>query len=125
MSSSDQLVAGSLIRDRYQIMKKLGTGGMGHVYLGIDKQRDDAPRAIKQLVVESTDNVAYQKAIQNFQREAEVLTSIDHPAIPSLFDYFAEQGCYYLVMRYIDGKDLGQLLREAEEGFISERQVTV
>src|SRR5690348_11257951 len=103
MGSSDQLMPGTVLSERYEITKKLGKGGMGNVYLAKDKRLSDAMRAVKQMVVEFVDQDQFAKAIDDFRREADVLARLDHHAIPTIYDYFVEAGYYYLVMKCVSG----------------------
>jgi Serine/threonine protein kinase len=71
-----------------------------------------------------TDPAQRQKAIEDFQREGQLLASLEHPSIPTVYDYFINDGKYYLVMKYIPGGDLATKLKESETGYIDERTVT-
>lgn len=124
MSNKDLLAPGTVLSERYEIVKRLGKGGMGSVYLAKDQRLSNTMRAVKQMVVEFIDIDQYTKAIDDFRREAEVLASLDHPAIPSIYDYFVQEGYYYLVMKCVTGKDLEQLLESTPGGVIDEKKVT-
>ncbi|MEW6730098.1 MAG: FHA domain-containing serine/threonine-protein kinase [Acidobacteriota bacterium] len=124
MANDELLTVGTLLAERYEIVKRLGKGGMGNVYLAHDKRLSDAPRAVKEMIVEFVDQDQYAKAVDNFRREAHVLASLDHPSIPTIYDYFVAKGYYYLVMKCVKGKDLEQLLDEAPEGRLPEKLVT-
>ncbi|MBI4852955.1 MAG: protein kinase [Acidobacteria bacterium] len=124
MSNKDVLPPGTILSERYEIVKRLGKGGMGSVYLAKDQRLSNTLRAVKQMVVEFVDMDQYTKAIDDFRREAEVLASLDHPSIPSIYDYFVQEGYYYLVMKCVSGKDLEQLLEATPGGIIDEKRVT-
>lgn len=124
MGKEDILAVGTLLDERYEIVKRLGKGGMGSVYLAHDKRLMDSQRAIKQMTVDFIDQDQYTKAIEDFKREAHVLSNLDHPSIPTIYDYFVAGGYYYLVMKLASGKDLEQLLEEAPTGWLPELQVT-
>ena len=124
MSNKDVLPPGTILSERYEIVKRLGKGGMGSVYLAKDQRLSNTLRAVKQMVVEFIDMDQYTKAIDDFRREAEVLASLDHPAIPSIYDYFIQEGYYYLVMKCVAGKDLEQMLEATPGGIIDEKRVT-
>jgi serine/threonine protein kinase len=66
------------------------------------------------------------KAVQDFKRESMLLTSLEHPSIPTIYDYFYEENAhrFYLVMKYISGGDLAARLRAAPEGKLDEKEVT-
>ena len=107
-----QLAAGTLLRDRYKILRRIGGGGMGSVYLAEDAVFKRLI-AVKEMVEMFADDAAREKAIADFQREAELLAHLDHQAIPTIFDYFFDdsRGRYYLVMKYIDGGDLASRMQ--------------
>ncbi len=106
--SGIQLAAGTLLADRYRIVRRIGGGGMGSVYLAEDQNLANRPVAVKEMVEMFADESSRQKAIEDFKREAELLARLDHPSIPTIYQYFfdASRGRYYLVMKYIDGGDL-------------------
>lgn len=103
-----QLAPGTLLVDRYKITKRIGGGGMGSVYLAEDQNLANRPVAVKEMVEMFADDGARTKAIEDFKREAELLARLDHPSIPTIYQYFfdTERGRYYLVMKFIDGGDL-------------------
>ncbi|MBX3299224.1 MAG: protein kinase [Acidobacteria bacterium] len=119
------LEEGTILNDRYLIEKKIGGGGMGAVYLAKDRNLGDVPRAVKEMVQSHIEEAQQEKAIEDFRRESMILSSLDHPAIPTIYDYFFDQaeGRFYLVMKYIPGGDLAQRLRSAPERRIDEATV--
>jgi serine/threonine protein kinase len=96
-----------LIAKRYRIEDKLGQGGMGAVFLATDIQTDDSV-AVKQL----TSGIAQVELIERFKREGEALRELNHPNIVKLLDMLEENGEHYLVMEYVKGGDLSDLLRQ-------------
>jgi serine/threonine protein kinase len=106
------LTSGAILRNRYRIQRRIGGGGMGSVYLAEDLVFRRLI-AVKEMIEMFADETAREKSIADFQREAELLARLDHPAIPTIFDYFFDEsrGRYYLVMKYIDGGDLATQLR--------------
>jgi serine/threonine-protein kinase len=121
-----QLEAGTALNDRYEIVRRIGGGGMGAVYLAKDRNLGDAPRAVKEMVESHIDEAQHEKAIGDFKRESLLLTSLEHPCIPTIFDYFYDKTLnrFYLVMKYISGGDLASRLRGATGGKIDEKTVT-
>jgi serine/threonine protein kinase, bacterial len=121
-----QLESGTLLNGRYEIVRRIGGGGMGAVYLAKDRNLGDAPRAVKEMVEAHLDPAQHEKAIGDFKRESLLLTSLEHPSIPTIYDYFYDEpaGRFYLVMKYISGGDLASRLRSAAAGRIDERTVT-
>jgi serine/threonine-protein kinase len=103
-----QLAPGTLLGARYKITRRIGGGGMGSVYLAEDLNLANRPVAVKEMVEMFADENAREKAIEDFKRESELLATLDHPSIPTIYQYFfdGDRGRYYLVMKYIDGGDL-------------------
>lgn len=95
---------GTLLQDRYLIEKQIGAGGMGAVYLAVD-QRFGSYVAIKETFY-SDDEFG-----DAFEREAHLLNSLHHPALPHVSDYFTESEGHFLVMQYIEGEDLSAILK--------------
>ncbi|HKZ81380.1 MAG TPA: protein kinase [Pyrinomonadaceae bacterium] len=121
-----QLDAGTVLNGRYEIVRRIGGGGMGAVYLAKDRNLGDAPRAVKEMVEAHLDPGQHEKAIGDFKRESLLLTSLEHPSIPTVYDYFYDGSLsrFYLVMKYISGGDLASRLRSAPGGRIDEKTVT-
>jgi serine/threonine-protein kinase len=121
-----QLEGGAVLNSRYEIVRRIGGGGMGAVYLAKDRNLGDAPRAVKEMVESHLDPVQHEKAIGDFKRESLLLTSLEHPSIPTIYDYFYDEAAsrFYLVMKYISGGDLASRLRSALHGRLDEKTVT-
>ena len=117
---------GEMLSSRYNIVRKIGGGGMGAVYLAQDQNLGGVERAVKEMVQSSIEEEQQKKAIEDFRRESMILSTLDHPSIPTIYDYFFDeaQGRFYLVMKYIAGGDLSGRLRAAPGGRIDERTVT-
>ena len=94
---------GKLLQQRYRIDKQIGQGGMGAVYIATD-ERFGSTVAIKETLF-MDDN--YRKAIE---REARLLNSLKHVALPRVSDHFLEENVQFLVMEYIPGEDLSHML---------------
>jgi len=120
-----QLDPGSVLDSRYEIVRRIGGGGLGAVYLAKDRNLGDAPRAVKEMVEAHLDPAQHEKAIGDFKRESLLLTSLEHPSIPTIYDYFYDEllGRFYLVMKFISGGDLASRLRAAPGGRIDEKTV--
>ena len=121
-----QLDPSTILNHRYEIVRRIGGGGMGAVYLAKDRNLGDAPRAVKEMVESHLDPTQHEKAIGDFKRESLLLTSLEHPSIPTIYDYFYDDalGRFYLVMKYISGGDLASRMRAAVAGKIDEKTVT-
>ena len=120
------LEEGVILNGRYEIVRKIGGGGMGAVYLANDRNLGGVLRAVKEMVQSYIESDQQDKAISDFKRESMLLTSLDHPAIPTIYDYFFDEkeARFYLVMKYISGGDLAGRLRAAPEGRVDEKSVT-
>lgn len=123
--SVKQLAANTVLNGRYEIVRRIGGGGMGAVYLAKDRNLGDAPRAVKEMVESHLDPAQHEKAIGDFKRESLLLTSLEHPSIPTIYDYFYDDQLnrFYLVMKYISGGDLASRMRAAVGGKIDEKTV--
>jgi serine/threonine protein kinase len=120
-----QLDSGTVLNSRYEIVRRIGGGGMGAVYLAKDRNLGDAPRAVKEMVESHLDPAQHEKAIGDFKRESLLLTALEHPCIPTIYDYFYDEPLsrFYLVMKYISGGDLASRMRAAIGGRIDEKTV--
>src|SRR5690242_4620179 len=121
-----QLEANTILNHRYEIVRRIGGGGMGAVYLAKDRNLGDAPRAVKEMVESHLDPTQHEKAIGEFKRESLLLTSLEHPCIRTNYDYFDDEalGRFYHVMKYISGGYLASRMRAAVGGKIDEKTVT-
>ena len=100
---------------RYKIDAVLGGGGQGAVYRARDLNFPDARRlvAVKEMHVSASDPNR-PVAMRTFQREANILATLAHPAIPKIYDFFDQNSRAYLVMEYINGNDLEALLAKVK-----------
>jgi outer membrane protein assembly factor BamB/predicted Ser/Thr protein kinase len=118
------LPKGALLQNRYEVMKVLGVGGMGAVYQVRDLRFTNVARlcAVKEMISTTPDPIARRIMVQNFEREANVLASLSHPSCPKIYDFFTEGTRSYIVMEYINGRDLEAIL-EKTEGLLPEEKV--
>lgn len=119
------LAEGTVLNGRYEIIRKIGGGGMGAVYLASDNNLGGVLRAVKEMVQTHIEEDQQEKAINDFKRESMILSSLDHVSIPTIYDYFYDEkeGRFYLVMKYVSGGDLSTRLRSAPEGRLDEKTV--
>ncbi len=98
---------GQKINDRYEIIRILGEGGMANVYLANDTilNRKVAVKVLR------GDLANDEKFVRRFQREALSASSLNHPNIVEIYDVGEDDGNFYIVMEYIDGKNLKQLIK--------------
>ena len=101
------IIKGTKINDRYSIIRTLGEGGMANVYLAYDTILDRNV-AVKVLRGDLRND---EKFVRRFQREALSASSLNHPNIVEMYDVGEDDGEYYIVMEYVEGKTLKQLLK--------------
>lgn len=96
-----------VLQGRYELIQKLGQGGMGAVYLAGDRRLSTARWAVKEMSdALITSPLERQQAIEAFKHEAELLARLSHPNLPRVTDHFTEDGKNYLVMEFVPGETL-------------------
>jgi outer membrane protein assembly factor BamB/tRNA A-37 threonylcarbamoyl transferase component Bud32 len=122
--SSHQLQSGVTLVDRYLIQGVLGIGGMGAVYRARDLHFPNVTKlvAVKEMVNRALDPIVRGTIVRNFEREANLLASLDHRAIPRIYDFFSLNERSYLVEEYINGHDLETIINNTND-FIAEERV--
>lgn len=111
------LTPDTVLQSRYRIIRQLGQGGMGAVYEAMD-ERLDAVVALKETLF------ADERLRKQFEREARLLARMHHPALPRVSDHFSEGEGQFLVMQYIDGDDLAQMMTLRQDHFPPEQVLT-
>ncbi|MEQ8188084.1 MAG: SUMF1/EgtB/PvdO family nonheme iron enzyme [Candidatus Eremiobacterota bacterium] len=109
-STTGSLTPGTIIDNRYEIKKLIKSGGMGAIYQAVDS-RFSNKCAVKEMVISGSSHDANYLAYR-FQEEAKMLRTLNHPNLPRVIDYFIEKGTYYLVMDFVEGQDLDEILRK-------------
>ncbi len=109
-SPTGPLNPGKLLAGRYLIERMLGGGGMGVVYLARDQRLANRACAIKEMVDHFIDQQQRLEANDYFAREADTLAQLKHQAIPAITDRFDAQNRHYLVMEYVEGRNLEEEL---------------
>lgn len=117
-----------MLNRRWQVVERLGQGGMGTVYLANDlnlPNLGDSKRScvVKQLRDDFFRQEDRERAIQFFFREAQVLSALSHPNIVAILDFFQEEGKSYLIMEYVRGKNLHEMMMERGEPFSNEEVI--
>ncbi len=102
------IIKGQKIDGRYQIIRTIGEGGMANVYLAYDTILD---REVAVKVLRG-DLASDEKFVKRFQREAKAASSLNHPNIVEMYDVGEDNGNYFIVMEYIDGKTLKSLIKK-------------
>ncbi|MEA5619147.1 serine/threonine-protein kinase [Cronbergia sp. UHCC 0137] len=112
-----------LLKERYRAIKPIGQGGFGRTFLAVDEDKPSKPRCvIKQFYPQAQGTNTVQKAVELFTQEAVRLDELgQHPQIPELLAYFAQDSRQYLVQEFIDGGNLAQEL--GKRGAFGETQI--
>ena len=114
----------TVLQGRYEIIRTVNIGGMSIVYQARDKRFTKVARlcAVKEMINSAPDPHLREMGIQNFEREANILATLSHPAIPKIFDCFSEGNRSYLILEFIEGQDLESLLQRTAS-FLPEEQI--
>ena len=107
----------TILQGRYRIIRQLGQGGMGAVYEAID-QRLDTTVALKETLF------AEERLRKQFEREARLLARLHHPALPRVSDHFSESDGQFLVMQFIPGDDLSEMMAKKRGPFPADQVLT-
>ena len=120
-TQTGQLNPRTLLHKRYVVMQTIGQGGMAAVYQARDTRKGTLC-AIKEMSLSTVAPDERPQAIQNFLAEAKILSRLNHPNLPAFTDFFTEDARHFLVMEFIDGSTLEDLLDRNGHPF-SERRV--
>lgn len=123
-SNAGQLNSGTNLVNRYLIQEVIGVGGMGSVYRARDLHFPNVVKlvAVKEMINQAPDPLVRQTIVQNFEREANILATLSHPSIPRIYDYFTLDNRSYLVLEFVNGKDLEVILSQSDV-FLPEEQI--
>src|SRR5687767_3584294 len=102
----------TILQGRYRIIQQLGAGGMGAVYQAMDEN-------LSCVVAVKETFAATDEQRRAFKREAELLANLTHPALPRVTDHFTLDNGQFLVMQFVSGNDLAELLSLRERPFSS------
>src|SRR5262249_28324443 len=105
--SKGMTLAGQVFSNRYEIERELAHGGMAEVYLARD-QLLNRPVALKVLFPEYAREPSF---VERFRREAQAAANLNHPNIVAIYDWGQESGTYFIVMEYVEGRSLRDLMR--------------
>lgn len=120
------LQPGNILRDRYKIIGLIGAGGMGTVYLCDDTRLEGRHCAIKEILLQATLSQAVaQNVRRQFYQEASTLARLDHPGLPKVSDFFSIDERDYLVMDFVPGQNLLEIVNEARRNacFLEQEKV--
>ena len=121
-----QLSLGTILEERYLIQDVIGVGGMGSVYRARDLHFSNVIKlvAVKEMIIQTPDPVVRKTIVKNFEREANILVTLSHSAIPKIYDYFSINNRSYLVIEYVHGRDLEATLKDMQEFFPEDQLVS-
>jgi serine/threonine protein kinase len=112
-SSDGKLATDTLLHARYRIITPVGQGGMGTVYRALDTQLNERVVAVKELVVNDRSSQAGKEALAAFKHETRLLSGLQHPNLPGIFEQFEENERFYLVMTFLEGQTLEEILQRS------------
>src|ERR1700704_54373 len=100
-------LAGRVFSNRYEVQREIAQGGMAEVYLAHDNLLN-RPVALKALFPEYAREPSF---VERFRREAQAAANLNHPNIVAIYDWGQESGTYFIVMEYVEGRSLRELIR--------------
>lgn len=115
-SSGGELKAGDILKQRYQILCQIGQGGFGAVYTAEDKELGQRLLAVKEMSQHHLSPQEISAGVKAFKREALLLAGLMHEHLPRIYDHFAENERWYLVMDYIEGETLEERFEKSRDG---------
>lgn len=120
---SGNIPAGILLKRQYRILRKIAQGGMGAVYEAVDATQPGGQHwAVKEMSPASLPASERRQAISDFRREAQMLATLKHPNLPQVMETFEEMGKHFLVMEFIAGRTLLNVI-DTNVGFIPEERI--
>jgi serine/threonine protein kinase len=112
-----------LLHNRYEILGQAGTGGFGAVYKARDTARNNRLVAIKAIELDTLSAAQAIEATDTFNRELQMLSSLDHAHLPTIYEHFLDATHWYLAMDFIDGEPLDEYLKLLHEPCLPFREV--
>ncbi|MEQ8221534.1 MAG: serine/threonine-protein kinase [Candidatus Eremiobacterota bacterium] len=116
------LETGTILNNIYRVVRLLGSGAMGNVYL-VERIEDDRRFVIKELIFSKACGIDSEMAKEIFFREAEFMVKFKHPGMPKTYGIFTDKELNYLTMDYIEGKTLEEILNSSEKPLTEEKAI--
>jgi serine/threonine protein kinase len=117
----EHLKEGTCLHGRYTVVRLLGEGGMGAVYLCEDLEVKGKTWALKEMCLKYAPSFFQEQAVNQFKREVQILATLNHPNLPHISHFFQHEENYFLVMEYVEGQNLAQVLQE-RRGMVKEHE---
>jgi len=117
------MAPGSLLEQRYRIVREVGQGGFGVVYEAKDSKRRNKAVAIKQINLRALKPREIIEATDSYNREVTLLSNLKHANLPRIFDHFTDPEHWYLVMDFIKGKTLEEYLKSVRGNHLPVKEV--
>src|SRR5918912_3103877 len=106
----------------YRIEERIGRGGMGVVYRG---RHTKLPREVAIKSINASDSSDLRRLRPRFEKEAYIQSQLDHPGIVKIYDYVVAEQTYYIVMEFVEGRSLAQVLARETRPFPLERALDI
>jgi WD40 repeat protein/tRNA A-37 threonylcarbamoyl transferase component Bud32 len=113
---TDRLPVNHLLKQRYRVLMQVGRGGFGAVYKAADLLFGSRLVAIKEMSQQNLTSHEMAEATETFKHEAMLLASLTHPNLPRIYEQFAEDGRWYLVMDFIEGETVEEYILKVVGG---------
>jgi serine/threonine protein kinase len=116
------LKTGTILNNIYRVVRLLGSGAMGNVYL-VERIKDDRRFVVKELIFSKACGIDEDTAREIFFREAEFMVNFNHSGLPGTYGIFTEKELNYLTMDYIEGKTLEEILNSSKKPLSEEKAI--
>jgi serine/threonine protein kinase len=114
--ATELLKPGKVLKQRYKILSQIGQGGFGAVYKAEDKELGQRLLAVKEMSQQYLSQQEIEAGVEAFKHEALLLAGLRHEHLPHIYDHFAENKRWYLVMDYIEGETLEEHFEKSRDG---------
>lgn len=115
-STTELLKPGEVLKQRYKMLCQIGQGGFGAVYKAEDKELGQRLLAVKEMSQQYLSQPEIAAGVEAFKHEALMLAGLRHKHLPHIYDHFAENERWYLVMDYIEGETLEAYFEKSRDG---------
>ena len=120
ISSREPLPVSTILQNRYEIIQVIKKGSKGFIYKATDSKLDNI-FAVKEIF--HSDKIELNHSVERFKREANILANLSHHSLPGVIDYFVSNGRYYLVLDFIEGYNLAEILERYGNPGLPQKEV--